>query len=338
MAQRIDPGGGNVLIGKQIPVGIEQAGLIGGEKVRRIGFEGAELQEVDSFQDVHWYLTRGALEGQNVRLVFDATAGHTAGDVLLTLSQMDASEANADLFKKIGILGPFTRPMIGEVMVGDVAEKAGLQQGDVVLQVGAVRVVDGQQLRQLIRSSVSKTQSAPIVWKINRAGVDLDIVVKPEVRQDGELLVGKIGAYVGALPELVMVSYGPFDGLWRGMSHTWDVSMLTLKMMGKMLVGEASLKNLSGPLTIADYAGKSAGMGMTQYLLCLALISVSLGVLNLLPLPVLDGGHLMYYLWEGLTGKPVSDAVMEHLQRGGIAVLLVMMSIAFFNDITRLFS
>lgn len=316
----------------------EQAGLIGGEKVRRIGFEGAELQEVDSFQDVHWYLTRGALEGRNVRLVFDATAGHTAGDVLLTLSQMDASEANADLFKKIGILGPFTRPMIGEVMVGDVAEKAGLQQGDVVLQVGAVRVVDGQQLRQLIRSSVSKTQSAPIVWKIDRAGVDLEIVVKPEVRQDGELLVGKIGAYVGALPELVMVSYGPFDGLWRGMGHTWDVSMLTLKMMGKMLVGEASLKNLSGPLTIADYAGKSAGMGMTQYLLFLALISVSLGVLNLLPLPVLDGGHLMYYLWEGLTGKPVSDAVMEHLQRGGIAVLLVMMSIAFFNDITRLFS
>jgi len=108
-------------------------------------------------------------------------------------------------------------------------------------------------------------------------------------------------------------------------------------MMGKMLVGEASLKNLSGPLTIADYAGKSASMGLTQYLLFLALISVSLGVLNLLPLPVLDGGHLMYYLWESITGKPVSDTWMERLQRGGVAILLVMMSIALFNDITRLF-
>ena len=193
-------------------------------------------------------------------------------------------------------------------------------------------------MRQLIRASVLNGDAVESIWKINRAGAYLDILVKPEVRQEGDLMVGKIGAYVGAMPELVMVRYGPLDGLWRGMKHTWDVSMLTLKMMGKMVIGESSLKNLSGPLTIADYAGKSAGMGMTQYLLFLALISVSLGVLNLLPLPVLDGGHLMYYLWEGLTGKPVSDTWMEHLQRGGIAILLVMMAIALFNDITRLFS
>jgi regulator of sigma E protease len=133
------------------------------------------------------------------------------------------------------------------------------------------------------------------------------------------------------------VRSGPLEGLWKGVEKTWDVSALTLRMMGRMVVGQASVKNLSGPLTIADYAGKSASLGLTQYLLFLALISVSLGVLNLLPLPVLDGGHLMYYLWEAVTGRSISDAWMERLQRGGVAVLLVMMSIALFNDVARFF-
>jgi regulator of sigma E protease len=316
----------------------EQAGLMGGERVLHIGFEGAELQPVDSFQDVHWHLTRGALEGRDVRMELGHPTGRSVSDLLLKLSPLQVNEVNADLFRKIGLSGPFTRPVIGDVMVGEAAEKAGLKPGDLVLQVGAVRVVDGQQLRQLIRSYVSTAHSPPMIWKINRAGVDLDLMVKPDARQEGELWVGKIGAYVGSLPEQVMVRYGLFDGLWRGLEHTWDVSLLSLKMMGKMVIGEASLKNLSGPLTIADYAGKSASMGLTQYLLFLALISVSLGVLNLLPLPVLDGGHLMYYLWESLTGKPVSDAWMEYLQRAGIAILLAMMSIALFNDVTRMFS
>jgi len=136
---------------------------------------------------------------------------------------------------------------------------------------------------------------------------------------------------------MTTVRYGPLQGLWNGAVKTWDVSALSLRMMGRMVIGQASVKNLSGPLTIADYAGKSASLGLTQYLLFLALISVSLGVLNLLPLPVLDGGHLMYYLWEAVTGRSISDAWMERLQRGGVAVLLVMMSIALFNDVARLF-
>ena len=162
-------------------------------------------------------------------------------------------------------------------------------------------------------------------------------MVKPKPEQQAGVWVGRVGAYIGSAPAMMTVRLGAWDGLTQGVVRTAEVSWLTLKMMGRMVIGEASIKNLSGPLTIADYAGKSASLGITSYLLFLALISVSLGVLNLLPLPVLDGGHLMYYLWEGVTGRGVSDAWMERLQRGGVAVLLLMMSIALFNDITRLF-
>src|SRR5439155_21111763 len=154
---------------------------------------------------------------------------------------------------------------------------------------------------------------------------------------DAGKTVGRIGAYVGAPPQFTAVRYGFVEGLEKGVVRTWEVSMLTLRMMGRMVIVEASVKNLSGPLTIADYAGKSASLALTQYLVFLALISVSLGVLNLLSLPVLDGGQLMYYLWEAVTGRGVSDAWMDRLQRVGVAILLGMMSIALFNDVARFF-
>ena len=324
----------------------DRAGLRGEEFVQQAAFDGESLEVVRSFEDLRWRLTQGALTGRDVRLAVsrDRHANQSvdapARDVLLKLSELNASDADAQLFRKIGILGPWTQPVIGEVMAGSVAEKAGLRAGDVVGRVGDTVIVDGQQLRETIRGSTSGSKAAvlkPQNWQITRAGRTLDLPVSPEVRQEGKLVVGRIGAYVGAPPQFVTVRYGVFEGLWQGAVRTWDVSVLTLKMMGKMIIGQASLKNLSGPLTIADYAGKSASLGWSAYLVFLALISVSLGVLNLLPLPVLDGGHLMYYLWEAVTGRSVSDAWMDRLQRGGVAVLLCMMSVALFNDVTRLF-
>jgi regulator of sigma E protease len=315
----------------------EAAGLRGGELVRRAGYAGDELQPVRSFEDLRWLLTQGALDGRDVRLDLELPQGGRSRDVLLALSHLGAAEADAQLFRRIGIAAPWTQPVIGDVMAGGAAEKSGLHKGDIVQQVGDVPVIDAQQLRDLIRASVQGRQPLRRTWRVERGGAVLDLDVVPELRQEGGVAVGRISAYVGAPPEFVTVRHGPLDGLWNGAVRTWEVSVLTLRMMGKMVIGEASLKNLSGPLTIADYAGKSASLGLTQYLVFLALISVSLGVLNLLPLPVLDGGHLMYYLWEGVTGKGVSDAWMERLQRGGVAVLLVMMSIALFNDVTRLF-
>ena len=309
----------------------ERAGLRGGELILSAGFDD-ELEPVQSFEDLRWRMTRGALDGRDLTLGIAADSA-PARELVLPLSQIEGKDADAQLFRRIGILAPLTRPEIGEVMAGEAAERAGLRPGDLVLALSETSVVDGQQLRDLIRASADRAQT----WRIERDGRALSLEVRPDLRQDGGNPVGRIGAYVGSAPEMVLVRLGLVDGLWRGIVRTWEVSALTLRMMGKMVIGDASLKNLSGPLTIADYAGKSASLGFTQYLVFLALISVSLGVLNLLPLPVLDGGHLMYYLWEGLTGKCVSDAWMDRLQRGGVALLLVMMSIALFNDVNRLF-
>jgi regulator of sigma E protease len=171
---------------------------------------------------------------------------------------------------------------------------------------------------------------------VQRAGVGgapLELTVQPRVMNENGQRFGRIDSIVGKVPEAVTVRTGIWDGLVRGASLTWEQSVLTVKMFGRMLIGEASLKNISGPITIADYAGQSVERGLAYYIGFLALVSVGLGVINLMPVPMLDGGHLMYYLFEGLTGRPVPDAWLVWLQRAGAAVLLMMMTLAFYNDL-----
>ncbi|MDX9842362.1 MAG: RIP metalloprotease RseP [Aquabacterium sp.] len=297
---------------------------------------------VRSMTDLQWLFIQSALAGQDVRLQLESRAqpsGPVMGrrSVVLHLSRIPAAEVDGRLLDRVGLSGPYAEPLIAEVLPGGPAEQAGLRAGDRVLQVNGVAPADAGQLRQMIRDSQAGGEARALSLQIERAGQTLPVNLLPVMTEVRGQRVPRIEAALGSMPATVEVSYGLVEGLTKAAAKTWDVSVMSLSMLGKMLVGEASLQNLSGPLTIADYAGRSAQMGWVYYVGFLALVSVSLGVLNLLPLPVLDGGHLMYYLFEGVTGRPVSDIWLERLQRGGVAIMLAMMSLALYNDLARLF-
>ncbi len=314
----------------------EQAGMRAGDWVRATSDDGESWTDVKSMTDLVWHVTQAVLRGEALHLRVSDARGQHERSVLLPLDRVDGREIDSQLMRRIGLGGAYTEPVMGEIKPGGAASAAGLRTGDRVLSVDGRSIVDAATLRETIRTSASTATVQPQQWRVERAGQAIDVVVEPVVVTDGERRVGRIEAFIGGPPEMVTVSYGFFDGLTQAVTRTWSMSVLTLKMFGRMLIGEASLKNLTGPLTIADYAGQSVRVGLAYYLGFLAVVSISLGVLNLLPLPMLDGGHLMYHLFEAMTGRPVPDLWLERLQRGGVAIMLMLMSIALFNDVARL--
>ncbi|MCZ2441467.1 MAG: RIP metalloprotease RseP [Burkholderiales bacterium] len=315
---------------------MQAAGLRGGDWVRAWSTDGQAWEDVRSMTDLRWQITQAVLHGEDLHLMVSDRDGRGRRDVRLPLSRLAAQEVDAATVKAIGLTPAFSEPVLGEIKAGGAAEAAGLRKGDRVLDIDGVAMADAHAVRERVLDSVRDGRALVQQWRIEREGRVLALTVLPRLVAEGERESGRIEAYVGAAPEMVSVRQGPLDALVLGARRTWEVSALTLRMFGRMLVGQASLRNLSGPLTIADYAGQSVQQGLSYYLSFLALVSVSLGVLNLLPLPMLDGGHLMYYAFEAVTGRPVSELWLARLQRGGVALLLAMMSVALFNDVARM--
>jgi regulator of sigma E protease len=309
------------------------AGVRAGDTVRAVDGE-----PITTWQELRWRVLQAALQREAVQLETLDQRGHIAM-VTLDLRGFPAAEVETDALERVGLrlFRPPLAPVLGQIVPGGAAERAGLASGDRILRVDDQPVEDWEAFVNLVRSR----PGSALRMTIERAGITRTLEVVPEAVNAGGARIGRIGA--GARqPEgyaeklLVRVRYGPLASLQRAAAKTADIALFSLKMLGKMLIGEVSWRHLSGPVTIADFAGQSAQMGWVSYLTFLALISISLGVLNLLPIPLLDGGHLMYYAIEIVKGKPVSERFMELGQRVGLALLLVMMAFAFYNDLNRL--
>jgi len=314
----------------------ERAGFAAGDVVLEVAGE-----KVPTWQDFRWQVLQRALDRDPVKIGV-RTEQQTTVSRVLSFEGVTARELEGDLLATLGFVRfriPL-QPVIGEVVTGGPAARGGLQPGDLVLMVNGERIDTWDGLVNRVRGAPGQE----LQFRVRRGEVDLPaIAVVPERVGGRGAEIGRIGAGprldAQAMKRITTeVAYGPVESLVRSAIKTWDTALFSLRMLGKMMVGEMSLKNLSGPITIADYAGQSAQSGWISYLLFLALISISLGVLNLLPVPLLDGGHLMYYSVEIVTGKPLPERVMEVGQQVGMAVLFTLMAFALYNDIHRLVS
>ncbi|HYL89020.1 MAG TPA: RIP metalloprotease RseP [Burkholderiales bacterium] len=309
------------------------AGLRAGETVRAIDGE-----PITTWQELRWRVLQAAIQREPVKLETIDDRGHIEM-ATLDLRRFPAADVESDVLERIGLrlYRPALPPVLGQIVPGGAAERSGLASGDRIVRVDGAPVDTWETLVNAVRAH----PGTRMALTVERAGAARSIEVVPDVVGANGARIGRIGAgprqpegYAEKL--LIRVQYGPFTSLGRAVTKTWDISVFSLKMLGKMLIGEVSWRHLSGPVTIADYAGQSASLGWISYLTFLALISISLGVLNLLPIPLLDGGHLMYYAIEIAKGRPVSERFMELGQRVGLALLLVMMAFAFYNDLNRL--
>lgn len=308
-----------------------QAGMKSGEVLLEVAGE-----PVSTWQDVRWVLLRESADTAAIQI----KAGQESGEMhLYTLTLPPSDEVEEDILDRLGLVAfrPPVPAQVGEIIEGSAAERAGLKLGDKILSVDETPIEHWEDFVGIVRKNPAKN----LRLTISRDNTEMALSVTPEAVRENGKEVGRIGAAYKLNPAdmekmLVETSYGPVEALYRGSVKTWEMSAFSLKMLWNMVTGIVSWKGLSGPVTIASYAGQSADAGLKSFLSFLALVSISLGILNLLPIPVLDGGHLLYYTIEIFKGSPVSEQAMEFGHRIGFALLGILMACALYNDLTRL--
>jgi regulator of sigma E protease len=309
-----------------------EAGLLPGMQIVEVGGE-----PTGDWESIVYALI-SHLGDDSVQLKLTEPKSSYTSDKTLELKSWTFDPDKESPIVSLGIipLGAKVLPVVADVVPGSASDTAGMRKGDKIL------ALDGEPLTDWV-AFVGKVQSSPeqpLQLTIERDGSEQNITLTPHAKE----VKGKAVGFVGLSPQVVplpdeyriLLQYGPLDALWQGMHKTWSLITLTFDMIGKLIGGIVSLDNLSGPISIAKGAGNSADYGLVYFLGFLALISVNLGIINLFPLPVLDGGHLVYFLIEAVTGKPVSEKIQEVGFRIGAAILMLLMGIALFNDFARL--
>ena len=306
------------------------------------GFKvGDELISVDGKDIKTWghrrlYLFSRLLDKEPVTFIVQSTDGRKH-ELHVNLDNLSLSSVGSSIMGKglgLYLQFPEVKAVVGGLIDGP-AKKAGLMIGDRITQIDGQEVDSWVDMAKLIQGSAGKELHVTYLrGEVQKTTV---IVPKPSVQNGKTIGLIGISPKAPAIPADMIrrLQFGPVQGLKEAVVQTWTMSEMTLKILGKMLTREVSTKNISGPITIADYAGQAASIGLSEFIVFLAAISISLGVLNLLPIPVLDGGHLMYYIVEAIKGSPVSELARIRGQQIGFVILIMFMILAFYNDIIR---
>jgi len=296
---------------------------------------GANWRPVHSFDDFFVGAIVALMDQKPLSLQIQHPGEQGTHAITLPLDSLGKDEIDEEAATRIGLTAPYAPPVISDVVAGGPAARAGVRGGDVVERIDDDPIVDSYGLLLRIRAATAGGTPKTMQWHVLRAGTPLTIAVTPRVVTKDGVSAAKVDAALGGAYATEMVHLGPIDAVVYGAQQMGRRAVLSLRMFGRMLTGKASLKNLNGPITIADGAAKSAKLGLAHFLTYLAQVSVGIGVLNLLPIPVLDGGRLLYYLFEGATGRPVSTPWQTWLRYGGVFAILLLMSLALSNDLVR---